>query len=131
MLPRLCTLFAAITIGLVPAADGMAQTNVCEKSSSTDVNSLAALPVTLQTALAQGSPGGKIADVNQPFSSTDVILDDMPVQRFRSARLANDCAIILVERGGGHYQKISIVFERNGDSWAERGRTVTPPQWSR
>lgn len=131
MMPRLCTFFAAITIGLVPAADGMAQTKVCEKSSSTDVKSLAALPVPLQTVLAQGSPGGKIADVNQPFSSTDVILDAAPVQRFRSAKLASDCAVILVERGGGHYAKISIVFERNGDSWAESARTVTPPQWSR
>jgi hypothetical protein len=131
MMRRFYTLLAAITIGLAPVANGIAQDNACENSFSTNVTSLSALPIALQTALAVGRPRGKIADVSEPFSSTDAILDGIPEQRFRTGKLANDCAVILVERGGGHYSRITIIFERNGDSWTESSRKVTPPQWRR
>jgi hypothetical protein len=38
------------------------------------VTSLSALPIALRTALAVGSPRGKIAAVNEPVNSIDVIL---------------------------------------------------------
>jgi hypothetical protein len=128
---RLYILLAIIALSLVPAADGIAQDNACGSASATEVTSLSALPPALRTALAAGSPRGKIADVNEPFSSTDVISDDIPDQRFRSGKLTQDCAAVLVERGAGHYSRITIIFRRIGDFWAESTRIVTPPQWSR
>lgn len=128
---RFYILLATITLCLAPVADGIAQDKACGSASSTQAASLSALPVALRTALAAGSPRGKIADANEAFNSTDVISDDIPDQRFRSGKLTQDCAAVLVERGAGHTSKITIIFRRTGDSWAESTRVVTPPQWSR
>jgi hypothetical protein len=128
---RFYLLLATITLCLAPVGDGIAQDNECGSASSTEVRSLSALPVALRTALEAGSPRGKIADVNEAFNSTDVISADIPDQRIRSGKLTRDCAAVLVERGAGHYSKITIIFRRIGDSWAESTRIVTPPQWSR
>lgn len=128
MVSTLWSSFAAIAIGLAPTV-GMARENVCEKVPFTDVTSISALPVALQTAIAVGSPRRKIAEVNGPFNSTDLIFADIPDQRFRSGKLAQNCAVISLERGGSHHSRITIVFERNDNTWAESTRTVTPPQW--
>ncbi|MET0983248.1 MAG: hypothetical protein ABWY02_14185 [Telluria sp.] len=127
---RLYAVLAGITLCLAPAADGIAQDNGCGGASFTEATSLSALPVALRTVLATGSPGGRIADVNEAFNSTDVIFD-IPDQRFLSGKLTQDCAAVLVELGRGQYRKITIVFRRSGDAWTESTRIVTPPQWRR
>lgn len=55
MVSTLWSSFAAIAIGLAPTV-GMARENVCENVPFTDVTSISALHVALQTAIAVGSP---------------------------------------------------------------------------
>lgn len=124
-------LFFALAIGVGPVAHGDPQDMGCDNASFTEVKSLSALPVALRNALAAGSPRGKIADVGEPFNSSDVLNNDFAQQRVISGKLANDCAVIVVERGGRGYSKITIIVERNGESWSERTRTTIPPQWNR
>lgn len=122
--------FAATMICLAPALC-CARQAACEPDSAIRVAALSALPASLQTALAKGSPGGKIADTAEAFNATDLRYPNIPDQRFRAAMLGQHCAVIEVERGGSQRADIAIVFERNGDTWEERLRTVTPSSWTR
>lgn len=127
---RFQTLLAVAILCLGPAADGIAQENTCGPGPSTEAASLAALPAGLRAALASASPGGRIADVNEDFNSTDVIVN-VPDQRFYSGRLTGECAAVMVQQGRGGTRKVTIIFRRNGEAWTESIRIVTPAQWSR
>lgn len=123
-----CT-FVVIAIGIVPPA--IAREKSCVDFPYRDVASLSALPVSLQTMLAAGSPGGKIADAHEPYNSTDLLTPHYADQRFRSGKLGQDCAVISVERGASHRARMEITFLRNENSWTEISRTVAPSQWFR
>lgn len=131
MIPRLRNLFFTMAIAVAPVAQGAVPDEGCASAFFAEVKSLSALPAALRAALAAGSPGGKIADVGEPFNATDVLFNDFAQQRLISGRLAPDCAVIVVERGGRGYAKITITVERNGESWSERSRTTVPPSWNR
>ena len=124
------TLIALAVFCFGPAAEGLAQDSQCSGASVTHAATLSALPAALRTALANGSPGGRIADVNESYNSTDLIFD-MPDQRFRSGKLTPDCAAISIETGRGHSSRVTIIFRRTGEAWAESVRVVMPAQWRR
>lgn len=119
-----------IAFGMLSAA-AIAREAPCAGFLYSDVASLSALPVGLQSTLADGSPRGKIADAGEPYNSTDLLTPHYADQRFRSGKLGQDCALISVERGGGYRTRMEIAFIRNGNNWTEISRTVTPSQWFR
>ena len=75
----------------------------------TEIRSLAELPIDLRQQLPGSTRGlSGIADRGRPFNATDVVDDDLPMQRFILGAVGPTCAVIAVEHGGrAHYFELT------------------------
>jgi hypothetical protein len=105
-----CSL-AASAVPAVAAASPSA-THEAEKA----VRSLAELPEGLRAALAAASPGN-MSDRGGPFNPGCVIRSDVPSQRFVSARVQLDEAVVAVEHGGIAHHVENVKFKREAGRW--------------
>jgi len=82
------------------------------------VHSLAELPPEVRGILGARRDGLEgIADRGGKFNATDVINPKLPMRRFSLAGVAQNCALVAVERGGRGYSVEVLLFERSANSW--------------
>jgi hypothetical protein len=66
-----------------------------------EVRSLADLPAFIRSALGVGLSGlDGVADRGQPFNTTDVVDDRLPMRRFLAAGRDGDTWLVALEKGG-------------------------------
>jgi hypothetical protein len=92
----------------------------CPVDQSRPVTSIRGLPDDIQLLLGRGNSGvSGIADASEAFNPTDVMLagEVLPMSRFSKASLSDDCARVVVERGGrGHGFEIQV-FRKEKLAW--------------
>ena len=111
---------------------------LCESRATVEVRSLTALPNEISELLGAKRAGlDGIADRNGKFNATDLIDDmNLPMHRFVVAKLADNCAVVMIEHGGrGHWFEV-IRFEladakwRISRRWPIENATNSPPEFA-
>ena len=97
----------------------------CPAGESRLAASITALPDDIQLLLGRGNGGlSGIADAKEPFNATDAIGPGelLPMSRFNTAMLGEDCVTVIVERGGiAHYFE-ALVFRKEKLAWRLAGK---------
>jgi hypothetical protein len=111
-------LFTALSAAFL--ANAHAEPAQCPSTEWRPAASIGALPDDVQLLLGRGNRGvGGIADAGEAFNASDAIAPGslLPMSRFKSAALAEDCVTVIVERGGiAHYFE-ALVFRKEKLAW--------------
>lgn len=95
-----------------------------------EIDSLFKLPVEVQHLLGAG-PAAKtirISDRNGPFNSTDVVVDNTPMERFVMAYTDDNTALVLIEHGGRGYYRDVFEFKKIDGTWKAQ-RPMPQDEW--
>ena len=114
MKPRLIALLLLAFVMPVELAHA-----ACDEPRFVEERSLAALPAAIRNLLgADRKDHDGLADKDQPFQATDVIIEpDLPARRFRLAAVGANCIVVEIERGGIGYSIDAQAFEKFGLDW--------------
>jgi hypothetical protein len=110
---------------LLACAAAQAAGAECNMEGARPVTSLSGLPDDVQLLLGRANSGREgIADAGEPFNPEDAGSGaDRPRTRFINARLAENCAEVTVERGGGVGRRAELlVFRREQLAWRLAGK---------
>jgi hypothetical protein len=104
------------------------EVTTCVGDSFREGTSITELPKQVQATLGRFRAGFfGIADAGEKFNKSDVSIGDMkdvPMSRFISAKIGDDCIFVRIERGGIGYSQEELTFTRKDGIW-----TQTQKQW--
>jgi hypothetical protein len=90
----------------------------CEPSQSRVLRSANELPDQVQALIGRSIEGTSgIADINEEFNPTDVIIDPVPTRRIASGLISDSCIRLTIEHGGrGRYIE-HLEFQLTAQGW--------------
>ncbi len=76
------------------------------------VKSFYDLPKDVRIAILPEPPADRMAEPNEPFNSTDLIMKDYPSRRFIVGGFSKDYAFVFYEHGGRGYNQPFVILKR-------------------
>ena len=94
-----------------------------------EVRSVTQIPAVLQSSLGVGRPGLEgVAERGQPFNSTDMVDERLPMRRFFVAGRDSDTWLVALEHGGRGYRVEVFLFEGPGSAPKQKWVLLNRPK---
>jgi len=65
------------------------------------------------------STGPRIADVGEPYNSSDLVYESLPRTQFLSGYVSDKCAVVNLAYGGRASYKKAMIFEKTEHGWQQ------------